>query len=851
MAAVPPPVREIPSNLADRARIAGAYDYLDPACGLRGWLVHPGTPGQPLRLEARSAGQVLATSVAVLNRPDIDKALGRKTWCGFLLGWSRFDRAQLDRLADAAPDQPVQLLTGAGALKLRDVAGPLTVGQLRDLVAAAPTGDQRPAFADLNAWLRIEASGLFDPRFHAKTYGADPERPALLQYIQDGERKGQRPNLYFDPAAHAARFALGPDAPRLLHALDHGLADGPHFDSAFYRRAHGLADDAPALAHYLAHRPSALPRAEVTEAMLSDHPRDRYEGFLRRLVNAPARHAGFVATPVGAAILADGQRLFGRPAAVKAPGPPRRQTPADEDLAALVAGLQAQDPARLDAGSLCAAAYRLVRPGLAPDPALAPAETLVLQGLARFSATNPHAFRARMHMLLHRQRLAELDSLLAEAEAQPVAAQLDLGFRRLEMLFATGRPDAALTLWRDTLDRKIPEGRAEAIVLLRLLSGAEDWPAAGRVVLDHLSRGHGFGETRFHALRAVRKAGLHAQILALTPGPGADPDLQPFRELVAQDHQLIQAALGRAAPRPPAGWLAATETSAATPPQVLFLCTDRRYFLSALTCLASILGQPAQTPAEIFVFLDKDVPEDWAEALPEIAKPWGRRLSLVAESEFVPQGVAHKTELGFFGTSGGLSRAAYFRLYAARHLGRLGRFARGLYLDTDIICRGDLAPLFALDLDGAPLAARPEDDGPEVRAAAERNGIDPARYFNSGVMLMDFAHPDLTAGLEAAITLSETAPERLVFHDQCALNIAFHPRAAALPATWNFFLRPFRADNGAVQDRVLLHYLDKPKPWDLSFWRDYREEWRVWALILGQSLPPDLFTALLAAANES
>lgn len=49
---------------------------------------------------------------------------------------------------------------------------------------------------------------------------------------------------------------------------------------------------------------------------------------------------------------------------------------------------------------------------------------------------------------------------------------------------------------------------------------------------------------------------------------------------------------------------------------------------------------------------------------------------------------------------------------------------------------------------------------------------------------------------------------------------------------------------------MILHFLDKPKPWDVVFDRSYREEWRVWALFLGSILPQPLYVDIFAEANR-
>jgi UDP-glucose:(glucosyl)LPS alpha-1,3-glucosyltransferase/UDP-D-galactose:(glucosyl)LPS alpha-1,3-D-galactosyltransferase/UDP-glucose:(galactosyl)LPS alpha-1,2-glucosyltransferase len=173
-----------------------------------------------------------------------------------------------------------------------------------------------------------------------------------------------------------------------------------------------------------------------------------------------------------------------------------------------------------------------------------------------------------------------------------------------------------------------------------------------------------------------------------------------------------------------------------------------------------------------------------------------------------------------------------------------------LYVDTDIVCRGDLSPLLRFDLGEKLIAARIEDYSLEVKNAAERNELDPRTYFNSGVLVLDFNRSDLPALIEEAIRLSEQETARLVFHDQCALNIAFNGRFQPLPERFNFFLRPHRERNGYIEDGILLHYLDKPKPWDIVFSRGYREEWRVWAVMLGTIIPQGLYIDMFAAANQ-
>ena len=86
------------------AMVAGAVDYIDIAHGIRGWLVNVKEIGNPQNLRAHFNGDLIATSVAILDRPDIDEVLKATTQCGFLIGWSRFNRDKLSEIVNRSPD---------------------------------------------------------------------------------------------------------------------------------------------------------------------------------------------------------------------------------------------------------------------------------------------------------------------------------------------------------------------------------------------------------------------------------------------------------------------------------------------------------------------------------------------------------------------------------------------------------------------------------------------------------------------------------------------------------------------------------------------------------------------------
>jgi lipopolysaccharide biosynthesis glycosyltransferase len=146
---------------------------------------------------------------------------------------------------------------------------------------------------------------------------------------------------------------------------------------------------------------------------------------------------------------------------------------------------------------------------------------------------------------------------------------------------------------------------------------------------------------------------------------------------------------------------------------------------------------------------------------------------------------------------------------------------RVLYLDSDIVVLGGIAPLWRTDLHGALLGAV---DIPGSQAGVARLGI-PAEhgYFNAGVLIIDLAQWRRTNALGTVLDLLRTYPERILTVDQDALNACFHARRQRLDYRWNviwpFFREPAplplpRTQLDAVRREArIIHFNGASKPW--------------------------------------
>jgi lipopolysaccharide biosynthesis glycosyltransferase len=152
-----------------------------------------------------------------------------------------------------------------------------------------------------------------------------------------------------------------------------------------------------------------------------------------------------------------------------------------------------------------------------------------------------------------------------------------------------------------------------------------------------------------------------------------------------------------------------------------------------------------------------------------------------------------------------------------------GRYDRVLYLDADVEIRGDIAPLFGLDLGGAPLAAVPLvresrdalDSARREQAHFRALGMTkPYRYFNSGVMLIDTQRWIAQNLAERLLDFIERNTELCRLPDEDALNAVLDGGIAEISPIWNF--RSWERTLPRIGKRVapvILHYDGPEKPW--------------------------------------
>ncbi|HXP73324.1 MAG TPA: glycosyltransferase family 8 protein, partial [Stellaceae bacterium] len=138
--------------------------------------------------------------------------------------------------------------------------------------------------------------------------------------------------------------------------------------------------------------------------------------------------------------------------------------------------------------------------------------------------------------------------------------------------------------------------------------------------------------------------------------------------------------------------------------------------------------------------------------------------------------------LGGLTVGANITLMTYARLLMADLLPR--ELDRILYLDGDILVRGELQKLWIVDLRGRTVGA--VVDLPRYQFN-HRLGLPPdAPYFNAGVLLIDLRRwRQLDIG-SRCLAFAREHPSRLQWWDQCALNFVLHDDWISLDRVWNF-----------------------------------------------------------------
>ncbi len=168
------------------------------------------------------------------------------------------------------------------------------------------------------------------------------------------------------------------------------------------------------------------------------------------------------------------------------------------------------------------------------------------------------------------------------------------------------------------------------------------------------------------------------------------------------------------------------------------------------------------------------------------------------------------------------SIVTYYRLFIAS---LFSEYDKVLYLDCDLIVKGDISELYRTEIGDNILAACPEEyvqNTPEFRIYAKHAlGVDPDNYVNAGVLVMNLHEFRKNKIEKKFVKLITKYDFDLLDPDQAYLNYLCRGKILILPNGWN--KEPF--DIPCEGEKNIVHYALYKKPWQFDDAPDGEHFW--------------------------
>lgn len=231
-------------------------------------------------------------------------------------------------------------------------------------------------------------------------------------------------------------------------------------------------------------------------------------------------------------------------------------------------------------------------------------------------------------------------------------------------------------------------------------------------------------------------------------------------------------------------------------------------------------------PGEVDLYLlYSDVSDGSRERLRRYMSEHGGRLTPIYVDEVIFQDAP---VFGYF------PKEMYYRFLCGALLPESEE--RVLYLDPDILIRGDITPLYEMDFHGKSLIGIP-DYAINHMLSDKKAAIglpENYDYINSGVLLFHLGKMRSKFSLERFVGLLEQYQREVSYPDQDVMNLYFQNDILAAPRIYNFntgyatawnlllFVLKLRHDEA---EPVIVHYMGKLKPWQAEYYGKYFKEY--------------------------
>lgn len=200
----------------------------------------------------------------------------------------------------------------------------------------------------------------------------------------------------------------------------------------------------------------------------------------------------------------------------------------------------------------------------------------------------------------------------------------------------------------------------------------------------------------------------------------------------------------------------------------IVLCVDHRFIMPAGVMIHSACRNNPNQDLRFHVVVDESVTEEDQEDIREVAGRKSVQFYLTDSQAFSSMPLLPN-----------ISCATYYRLMIPQILSE--EIHKVLYLDSDIIVRHSLLPLWKTNMDGYAVAAV-IDNLDSVTDVYERlEYSQDLGYFNAGVLLLNLKYMRANDIQSEMMSYMKSHYESLLFSDQDILNYVLRERKIPLP----------------------------------------------------------------------
>jgi len=235
----------------------------------------------------------------------------------------------------------------------------------------------------------------------------------------------------------------------------------------------------------------------------------------------------------------------------------------------------------------------------------------------------------------------------------------------------------------------------------------------------------------------------------------------------------------------------------------IVFATDRGYLQHLAVALASLLDN--NSGMNIYIINNDISANDWKKL---------EKLFIGKDSNLIDAKIDDR-QIESLITHSHFTKAMYYRLF----IPDIVKGDKALYLDVDIVINGRINDLYDTEISNTFLAAvvnmdiyNPHDLGMESSA----------KYFNSGVMLINLGYWRVHNIREKVIEFVSRNPEVIRFPDQDGLNsvingnwLELHPKYNLHTGLLYINYSPDLPIKEAIDNPTIIHYTGYPKPWHL------------------------------------